>query len=582
MRIQDSQLYQFINSAGLVAKKDLLAAEQIARKENRPLSETLLSGGYLSEDDLRRVEAYILGIPFVSLEGKTLDFSVLSLIPEPICRDHNVVAFHRTDKAVEVALLNIADLGAIEFISKKTGLRLLPRLTSTESMRGALMKYQRFLKGAFGDTIAGALKSLPETADYRDLDEGRLKKLAEDPATARLIDALLRHALTEEASDVHIEPPEREILVRYRIDGILRDSLSLPRQAAASLIVRLKSLARLDLTLRSKPQEGRFKMEMDGQKISVRVSTLPVFQGEKITLRLVRENRSGFTLEGIGFHGLSLERVYGALRRKSGLILVAGPFESGRTTTLYTLLDILNTPSVSIATIESPIEYQMPRVSQSEVRNEAGLTYPTGLRAILRQDPDIVMIGDINDRETAELAVRAAESGVLVLASITADSAAAAVERMMALGVDPARLAYAFLLSIGQRLVRQLAEHKETYTLSSREREELAKGANLDLVMMHLKEEGVLNGAATWSAVPFYRPEEGAPEDEVFKGRFALHEIMTNSSAITAAITAGHFATEIEAIARREGMLTLFEDGVYKAARGATSLEEVKKVLATE
>ncbi|OGG85532.1 hypothetical protein A2392_02015 [Candidatus Kaiserbacteria bacterium RIFOXYB1_FULL_46_14] len=577
--IEDSQLHRFVSSAGLVAKKDLLAAEQSAESSGRSLAEALLSLGYLSEDDMRRIEAYILGIPFVTLDPHAIDFSVLTLIPEPIARDHNIVAYKKTDGAIEVAMLSIADLSVIEFVAKKNGVRLLPRLTSTESIRGALLKYQKQLKSQFGDIIASAVKEISNEYSDKEVTDAMLQKLGTDPASARMVDALLRHALLGEATDIHIEPPEREILIRYRIDGILRDSLTLPRYVDMALVSRLKTLARIDPANRRSPQDGRFKMEIDGQKISVRVSTLPVFQGEKVTLRLVRENRSGFTLEGIGFHGLPLERVYGALRQKSGLILIGGPAGSGRTTTLYTLLDLLNTPSLSIATIENPIEYQMPRISQTEVKEDAGLTYDAGLRAILRSDADIVAIGEINDKETADLAVRAAETGTLVLATVNADGAADAVSKLLLLGVDPARFANAFSLAIGQRLCRALTKEKEAYTLKTADREALSTKADLDTVMMHLKEEGVLNGAATWTAVPFYQPKPDVSEEDTYQGRFALHEIMPNSKAVRSIIEEGRSSAELLTAARREGMLTLLEDGLYKAARGATSIEEVKRVL---
>ena len=579
--IEDSQLHRFISSAGLVAKKDLLAAEQVAASSGRSLTEALLSGGYLDEDDMRRIEAYILGIPFVTLDPHSIDFSVLSLIPEPIARDHNIVAYKRTDGALEIALLNIADLAIVEFIGKKHQVKLLPRLTSTESIRSALLKYQKTLKGQFGDIIASSVKEFSDQYGEQQTTDEMLLKLGDAPSAARMVDALLRHALIQEATDVHIEPPEREILIRYRIDGILRNSLTLPRYVDTALVSRLKKLARLDPINRRAPQDGRFKMEIDGQKISVRVSTLPVFHGEKVTLRLVRENRSGFTLEGIGFHGLPLERVYAALRQKSGLILIGGPVGSGRTTTLYTLLDLLNTPAMSLATIENPIEYQMPRISQTEVREDVGLTYAAGLRAILRSDVDVVAIGEINDKETADLAVRAVETGALVLATINSTGAADSITRLLSLGVDPGRLAHTFSLAIGMRLCRALTNEKEPHTLKTTDRENLSQNANLDLVMMHLKEEGVLNGAATWTSVPFYQPKPNIAEEEAYQGRFALHEIMSNSKAIRSAIEDGLTGEDIRTVARREGMSTLLEDGLYKAARGMTSIEEVKRTLET-
>ncbi|MEX2341101.1 MAG: GspE/PulE family protein [Candidatus Paceibacterota bacterium] len=580
MRIQDSQLKRFIADSGLVSKTDLASAEQSASREGRPLSDALLSGGYLKEDDLRRIESYILGIPFVSLRGQKIDFDILSLIPEPIARNHNIVAFHKSEKGLEVAMLNTADLPAIDFIKKKVGLKILPRLTDGESIREALLHYQKTLKDEFGDIIAGdaaALKHVAENPD--DVNEADLKKMAEDLPVVRIVDTLLRHAIIQGASDIHIEPMEEELLVRYRIDGILHDAMTLPKIAASSIVARIKVLSNLKLDEKRLPQDGRFKMEMDGQRVSFRVSMLPIFFGEKVVMRLLRENRSGFTLEGIGFHGTSLERVHGAMKQTTGIILVTGPTGSGKTTTLYTVLDLLNTPQVNISTIEDPIEYQMPRVNQTQVKPDIGFTFANGLRSLMRQDPDIIMVGEIRDQETANLAINAALTGHLVLATVHTNSASGTVARLLEMGVESFLLVSTLRVAVGQRLVRKLTDEKEAYTISADERKELERHGNLEKVLETLKEEGVVKKDATWSSVPFYRPKEGIDDEVAYKGRLGIHEVLTVSSSIKEKVIAGATADEIEEIARREGMLTMLEDGIYKAARGITSLEEVLRVI---
>lgn len=580
MRIQDSQLKRFIADSGLVSKTDLASAEQIANREGRSLSDALLSGGYLKEDDLRRIESYILGIPFVSLRGQKIDFSILSLIPEPIARNHNIVAYHKSDKGLEVAMLNTADLPAIDFIKKKVGLKILPRLTDGESIREALLSYQKTLKDEFGELIAGdaiALKNITENPD--DVSEEDLKKMAEDLPVIRIVDTLLRHAIIQGASDIHIEPMEEELLVRYRIDGILHDAMTLPKMASSSIVARIKVLSNLKLDEKRLPQDGRFKMEMDSQKVSFRVSILPIFFGEKVVMRLLRENRSGFTLEGIGFHGNSLERVYGAMRQTTGIILVTGPTGSGKTTTLYTVLDLLNTPEVNISTIEDPVEYQMPRVNQTQVKPDIGFTFANGLRSLMRQDPDIIMVGEIRDQETASLAINAALTGHLVLATVHTNSASGTVARLLEMGVESFLLVSTLRVAVGQRLVRKLTDEKEAYTMSAAERKELERHGDLNKVLETLKEEGVVKSDATWSSIPFYRPKEGVDPEEAYKGRLGIHEVLNVSSAIKEKVIAGATADEIEEIARREGMLTMLEDGIYKAARGVTSIEEVLRVI---
>lgn len=296
-------------------------------------------------------------------------------------------------------------------------------------------------------------------------------------------------------------------------------------------------------------------------------------------MRLLRENRSGFTLEGIGFHGGSLERVHGAMRQTTGIILVTGPTGSGKTTTLYTVLDLLNTPEVNISTIEDPIEYQMPRVNQTQVKPDIGFTFASGLRSLMRQDPDIIMVGEIRDQETAGLAINAALTGHLVLATVHTNSASGTVARLLEMGVESFLLVSTLRVAVGQRLVRKLTEEKEAYTMSAAERKELERHGDLEKVLETLKEEGVVKKDATWSSIPFYRPKEGVDPEEAYKGRMGIHEVLTISPSIKEKVIAGATADEIEAIARKEGMLTMLEDGIYKAARGVTSIEEVLRVI---
>lgn len=559
----------------------MAAAEKIADEEARTLSDALLAGGYLSEDDLRRVEAYILGIPFVSLEETKIPFEILTLIPEPVARNHNIIAYEKHEDALEVAMLDTADLPAIDFIKKKVGLKILPRLTDTASMRAALRQYQKDLKNEFGDIIkkeTSALKVVDEEADDS-LSESDLKEMAEDLPVVRIVDTLLRHAIVQGASDVHIEPMEDQLIIRYRIDGILHDAMALPKHAARTIAARIKVLANLKLDEKRLPQDGRFKMEIDGQRISFRVSVLPVAHGEKVVMRLLREDRSGFNLEGVGFHGETLERMHRALRQTTGIVLVTGPTGSGKTTTLYTVLDLLNTPQVNISTIEDPIEYQMPRVNQTQVKPDIGFTFANGLRSLMRQDPDIIMVGEIRDEETAALAVNAALTGHLVLATLHTNSAAATVARLLDMGAEAFLLVSTLRVVVGQRLVRRLQKSKtEEYTLSKDEREALAAHADLDRVLAALQTEGVVDAKDTWSSITFRRPKE-EEADEAYKGRIGIQEVLHVSEQMRELIEKQANADEIEKAARKEGMLTLFEDGLFKAAQGITSIEEVMRVV---
>ena len=581
MRIQDEQLKRFILDAGLIKKVDIAQAEKIAKEEHRTLAEALIAQGHMTEDDMRRVESYVMGIPFISLKNIKIDFEVLTLIPEPVARTHNIIAFKKVDNELEVAMLDTADLPAIDFVRKKVGLKILPRLTDTESIRIALRQYQKTLKDEFGDIImndASALKVLAEE-NGEELSEKDLKKIAEDLPVVRIVDTLLRHAIIQGASDIHVEPMEEEVMVRYRIDGILNDAMKLPKHVAGTIVARIKVLSNLKLDQKRLPQDGRFKMEMDGQKVAFRVSMLPVFYGEKIVMRLLRENRTGFSLEGIGFHGSTLERIHKATRATTGIILVTGPTGSGKSTTLYTVLDILNTPEVNICTIEDPIEYQMPRVNQSQVKPEIGFTFAAGLRSLMRQDPDVIMVGEIRDEETASLAINAALTGHLVLATVHTNSASGTVARLIDMGVETFLLVSTLRIAVGQRLVRKLADDKVAYILSKAEREELSKHVNLDLVLETLKEEKIVRDDATWNDISFFKPKEKGDTEDGYKGRMGIHEVLEMSSTIKDMVIAGKTADDIEKQARKEGMLTMLEDGIYKAAKGLTSIEEVLRVI---
>jgi type IV pilus assembly protein PilB len=581
VRIQDEQLKRFVLDAGLIKKSDIAAVEKVAKDERRTLAEALIAQGHMTEDDMRRVESYVLGIPFVSLKNTKIEFEILTLIPEPVARTHNIIAFKKTDKELEVAMLDTADLPAIDFVKKKVGLKILPRLTDTESMREALRQYQKTLKDEFGEIIMKDASALKVIADENgeELSEKDLKKMAEDLPVVRIVDTLLRHAIIQGASDIHIEPMEEEVVVRYRIDGILSDAMKLPKHAAGTLVARIKVLSNLKLDQKRLPQDGRFKMEMDGQKVAFRVSMLPVFFGEKIVMRLLRESRSGFSLEGIGFHGSTLERIHKATRATTGIILVTGPTGSGKSTTLYTVLDLLNSPEVNISTIEDPIEYQMPRVNQSQVKPEIGFTFAAGLRSLMRQDPDIIMVGEVRDEETASLAINAALTGHLVLATVHTNSASGTVARLVDMGVETFLLVSTLRVAIGQRLVRKLADDKLPYILTKAERDELALHVDLVAVLNTLKEEKIVKADATWNDIPFYHPKEKGETEDGYKGRMGIHEVLEVTPTIKDMVMSGKTGDDIEAQARKEGMLTMLEDGIYKAAKGLTSIEEVLRVI---
>lgn len=582
MHVEDSQIKDFIIDAGLISKVEVEEAEKEAKSKKKPIGDVLIQKGKFSDDDLRRVQAYILGIPFINLKGQNLNREILNLIPEPIARKHNIIAFQKKEDVLEVAMLDTDDLQALNSIKKKVGLRILPRLTDSESMRSALIQYQKNLKDDFGDLIktdSAEIKTIAEKIPgAEDASEGDLKKLAEELPVVRIVDTLLKHAIIQNSSDIHIEPLEDQILVRYRIDGILHDAMVLPKHIGHSLTARIKVLSNLKLDEKRLPQDGRFKIDMNGEKVSFRVSTLPVYYGEKTVMRLLRESVSGFTLESLGFHGQGLELLHKVLQHTTGMILTTGPTGSGKSTTLYTMLDILNTPDVNISTIEDPVEYQMKRVNQTQVKPEIGLTFSAGLRTLVRQDPDIIMVGEIRDNETASLAINASLTGHLVLSTLHTNSAAGAVPRLMDMKVEPFLIISTIDAIIAQRLVRKLADKKEKYTLSKAEIDSISKVVNLDKVLEVLKEEKIIHKNDKIEDIEFWRPMKDAGE-EAFKGRIGIYEVLNVSSAVKDLIIKGSTTEDIELQAKKEGMLTMLEDGIFKAAQGFTTIEEVLRVV---
>jgi len=580
MLVEDTQLYKFILDSGLVSKEDLEDAKKEGEDKNKRLGDVLVSAGKLTPDNLRRMQAYVLGIPFVDLKGRKIDFDTLSLIPEPIARGHNIVAFKKSEVSLEVAMLDVNDLSAIDFIKKKVRLKILPRLTDADSIKEVLVQYQKSLKAEFGDIIqkeTETLKMLSEESK-EGASEADLKKIAEDLPVVRIVDTLIKHAILQNASDIHIEPMESQVLVRYRIDGLLHDAMVLPNQAGPSISARIKVLSNLKLDEKRLPQDGRFKVDMNGEKVSFRVSILPTYYGEKIVMRLLRENISGFTLEYLTFHGISLERIHEAVNQTTGMILTTGPTGSGKTTTLYTVLDILNTPDVNISTIEDPIEYQMARINQTNVRPEIGFSFAQGIRTLVRQDPDIIMVGEIRDNETAALAVNAALTGHLVLSTLHTNSAAGAIPRLMDMKVEPFLLVSTLDIVIGQRLVRRLTDTKEKYMLTKAEFSQLEKHVNLDNVLAALKAEKIVKPDAEWKDIPFWKPGSKS-DDENFKGRVGIHEVLKMSQPIRDLIMKNASSGEIEEQAKKEGMLTMFEDGIFKCVAGLTTIEEVLRVI---
>ena len=582
MQVENQQLKAFIVSSGLVSEKQFDSCLKKAQQNNEDVENVLIAEKIVEKADLIRLKAYILGIPFVSLEKDKIPVDILRIIPEPIARTHNIVAFRKQGKSLEVAMLDPDDLKTIEFIKKKADLKILPRLTTPQSIKNALSQYQESLQAEFGEIIkqeTGEIKNIQDVGNEKEEAGSDLEKKAQEIPIIKIVDTLLKHAILQSSSDIHIEPMENEVLVRYRIDGILHDAMTLPVIAKSGIVARIKVLSNLKLDEHRLPQDGRFKIETNEYKYSVRVSVLPVFNGEKIVMRLLPETTKGLSLEQLGITGGALEKIEIALKKPVGMILVTGPTGSGKTTTLYSMMEILNKPLVNISTVEDPIEYRMPRVNQTQVNSAIGLTFASGLRSLLRQDPNVIMVGEVRDNETASLAINASLTGHLVLSTLHTNSASGAIPRLVDMKVEPFLLASTLNIVIAQRLVRKLTEEKEEYYLQNTDLKNLSKYCNLDVVNAVLVEEKILKSSQSIKEIPFYKPKPSKEAPEGYKGRLGIYEVLDVDESIRALLQKGASADEIQKQAVSSGMRLMFADGFSKAARGQTSIEEILRVI---
>lgn len=578
MKTDNKKLAQFLVDSGLLTIQDIEKAQEEAGEDS--WTKRLVETEKLSDEQLAKAYAYITGIPYVNLDNVFIPKEVLRIIPESIAKKNNIVAFQKEKGRIKVAMLNPEDLPVIDFIRKKTGAKIVPCLTSRESIRKVLNQYQKSLQVEFGEIIDKNSKTALAKTD----SEQDLQKAATDLPVIKIVNTLIKHAILQQSSDIHVEPSEEGVVVRYRIDGILHDAMTLPKDILPFVVARIKVLSSLKLDEHRLPQDGRFKMVEEGSNYSFRVSVIPVYGGEKIVMRILNESSKGLTLEQVGLEGRALDIVQNNIRKPHGMVLISGPTGSGKTTTLYTMIDIVNSREVNISTVEDPIEYRMPGVNQTQVSSKIGLTFSQGLRALLRQDPDIIMVGEIRDSETAEIAAHAAMTGHLVFSTIHTNSAAGAFPRLIEMGVESFLVASTVNVVIAQRLVRKICPNcTSTFYLDPVQVETLEKTIDLPQVIAAFqKDERVREKAQqlkSFEKIPF---QKGVGCDRCgqsgYKGRLGIFEVLEADDDISRLISQEKSSLEIETVAKEKGMCTMLEDGFIKAVLGVTSIEEVLRV----
>lgn len=555
-----------------VTPSQMRAAQAKATKLKKELEEVLVNDGLLDEGLLYQKLGNYLNVPFIALKGREIKKDVLGLIPGPVAGTHQVVAFEKNVTEVKLAMIDPTDIQTIEFLRRKTGLEPKVYITTLSDLKEALHRYHSELEGE-------QLRVIQENGG--EVGAGDLKKAAETISVINVINSILENAVYEGASDIHIEPTEKDIIIRYRIDGVLKQIMTLPKSLQNGATARIKILATVKLDEHMIPQDGRFKIQIQDEKVAFRVSILPVYDGEKIVMRILHEGTKPLTLDQLGFLDKPRKIVDAAIEKPHGMILVTGPTGSGKTTTLYSILGILNQPGVNISTIEDPIEYRMAGVNQSQVNPKVGFTFASGLRALLRQDPNIIMVGEIRDQETAEIAMNSAMTGHLVLSTLHTNDAATSLPRLVDMGVPPFLVAYTANIIVAQRLVRKICQFcKKEYKLDQVASTELAKTFDtkklIPLFKQHIKDWRQGNDP---ESLAFYKGE-GCRRcgDTGYKGRMGIYEILEITPEIIKMINQRANANEINDYARTHGMLTIFEDGLIKAKMGITTISEVLRV----
>jgi type IV pilus assembly protein PilB len=552
------QLADILLDNGLVDEGQLASAFDEHQRAGRSLGRVLVERGILSEAQLVAALAYQIGLPFVDLGDRAVDGAAVALVPPAVCRRHLVLPIAFEDGRLVLAMADPANVFALDDVRSLTGLEPRPVVATREDLTSAIDRYCR------DDAQMEDLRTAMDAAEEPDEDLSRITQVTEEAPIVKYVNLLITQAIADGASDIHLEPGEREMRVRYRIDGVLHDVMKSPRSIQSGVISRLKIMADMDIAERRKPQDGRLSVAARGGKIDLRVATLPTVWGEKVVMRVLDNSTASMDLAQLGFSTENYDRFGVSYRKPYGMILVTGPTGSGKSTTLYATLNIVSKPEINVITVEDPVEYRIPGINQVQVNVKAGLTFAAALRSILRSDPDVVLIGEIRDHETAQIAVEAALTGHLVLSTLHTNDAPSAITRLTEMGIEPFLVGSALDCVLAQRLARRLCPRcKESYQPTIEELEHV--GFPVDRM----------------AGVPLlYRPVGcSACAKTGYKGRLALHEVMTVSEEIERLTVTRASATDIGQVARDQGMSTLRYDGMQKVRDGVTSIEEILRVV---
>ncbi|MDP2913798.1 MAG: type II secretion system ATPase GspE [Candidatus Omnitrophota bacterium] len=564
MARQRKSLGESLVEEGIITAEQLKQAQEEESRRGLRLTKALVKLGFIAEDDLVSFLSEKLGVPKIELSNYLIDPKIVELVPEELARKYELIPVLKIGSRLTCAMADPWNILALDEVRARTGLVIEPSVAGETEIKKALNEHYG-AKGSMEDLIKSIdEKKLGIGAD-KEIDIKKLKGIVEEPVVIKLVNLIVMRAVKEGASDIHIEPEEETLKIRLRVDGLLHEIESPPKHLQSAIVSRIKIMADLDIAERRIPQDGRFTMKMEGKQIDVRVSCVPTIYGENVVMRLLDASSALLTLEELGFSKQMLERYNKLIIRPHGIILVTGPTGSGKTTTLYASLDKINTAEKNIITIEDPVEYKLAGIRQIQVDTKVDLTFANGLRSILRQDPNIIMVGEIRDLETAEIAIQAALTGHLVFSTLHTNDAPGAMTRLTDMGVEPFLASSSVIAVLAQRLVRKIcAGCKEQY--------EPTKEALKDIGLLNERQNTV-----------FYRGK-GCPKcmNTGYKGRISIYELMIPDEKIHNAIVAKAPSDEMRKLARLAGMITLMEDGIVKIREGVTSVEEVLRVTREE
>src|SRR3990167_8904766 len=595
MRINDALVLDMLRTNNKVNEEQIKNLLDAQRTDKKPLQDIVIASNIITEKELTQEYAARTEVPFVEIVPKNLRKDVLKLIPEHIARQYNVVLFDvREDGSKLLAMEDPDDVQALNFLQKQLGANIRVYVATRSNILAALDQY----RGNISNELTQVIETDTTPTGAEAEEEVKAEDLAEDSPIAQTVNLIIQDAVKQGASDIHIEPREDNVSIRYRIDGQLRETNKLPKKLMLSLVSRIKILSNLKIDERRAPQDGRFKINVGSGQYALRVSTLPISEGEKVAMRILDESSKASTLEELGIWGSSLDRLEQALTRPHGMILFTGPTGSGKSTSLFSILSRLNQPSVNISTVEDPIEYKIPGVNQVQVNPVAGMTFANGLRALLRQDPNIIMVGEIRDSETANLAVQAALTGHLVFSTLHTNNAATCLPRLLDMGIEPFLIASTIRAVVAQRLVRRLVpESIESFvpdeTTITRVKNVFGISDEAAMKRLHELEKQAMAGNIGITSSSQGAPSEpsttetgisklwrmsGAAGASSFRGRVGIYEVLTISPEIQKLIVGNSTSELLQQQAISEGMITMQTDGFIKSLRGQTTLEEVMRV----